>query len=29
MVAHEQGAGDLSNLAAALMASRWWYFWWD
>ncbi|GAB2174645.1 hypothetical protein DLREEDagr8_02030 [Dongia sp. agr-C8] len=25
----EQGAGDLSALAAALMASDWWYFWWD
>jgi hypothetical protein len=25
----EQGAETLSNLASALMASDWWYFWWD
>ncbi|WP_284734750.1 DUF4253 domain-containing protein [Sphingosinicella terrae] len=24
-----QGAGDLSTLAAILMISDWWYFWWD
>lgn len=25
----EQGVGSLSALAAALMGSDWWYFWWD
>ena len=25
----DQGVGSLSNLAAALMAHDWWYFWWD
>ncbi|MDR6147758.1 hypothetical protein QE363_003551 [Sphingomonas sp. SORGH_AS870] len=25
----EQGAGTLSNLAAGLMTSNWWFFWWD
>jgi hypothetical protein len=25
----EQGVGSLSALAAALMESDWWYFWWD
>jgi hypothetical protein len=25
----DQGAQSLSNLAASLMASDWWYFWWD
>jgi hypothetical protein len=25
----DQGAGTLSALAASLMASDWWYFWWD
>lgn len=24
-----QGVGDLSSLAAMLMESDWWYFWWD
>jgi hypothetical protein len=24
-----QGTGDLSTLAAALMADNWWFFWWD
>lgn len=25
----DQGAGDLSILAGMLMASDWWFFWWD
>ena len=25
----DQGAGTMSMLAAALMASPWWFFWWD
>jgi hypothetical protein len=25
----EQGAQTLSALAAMLMGSGWWYFWWD
>ena len=25
----DQGVGTLSQLAAALMADDWWYFWWD
>lgn len=25
----DQGAGTLAPLAAGLMASDWWYFWWD
>jgi hypothetical protein len=25
----DQGVGDLSSLAAMLMESDWWYFWWD
>lgn len=25
----DQGAGSISALAATLMASGWWYFWWD
>lgn len=25
----DQGVGTMSMLAAALMASPWWYFWWD
>jgi hypothetical protein len=25
----DQGVGDLSALAAGLMDSNWWYFWWD
>jgi hypothetical protein len=25
----DQGVGTLDNLAAALMAHRWWFFWWD
>lgn len=25
----DQGYGDLSNLAAAMMADEWWAFWWD
>jgi hypothetical protein len=25
----EQGAGTLSNLAAGLMTTNWWFFWWD
>lgn len=25
----EQGAGTIENLAATLMVSDWWYFWWD
>jgi len=25
----DQGVGTLSQLAAALMANDWWYFWWD
>lgn len=25
----DQGVGDLSALAALLMTSDWWYFWWD
>jgi hypothetical protein len=25
----DQGVATLSNLAAALMADDWWYFWWD
>jgi hypothetical protein len=25
----DQGAGTLSELAASLMASDWWFFWWD
>jgi hypothetical protein len=25
----DQGAGTLSNLAAGLISSDWWYFWWD
>lgn len=25
----EQGTGSLSPLAAGLMSSQWWYFWWD
>jgi len=25
----DQGVGTLSNLAAALKAHEWWYFWWD
>jgi hypothetical protein len=24
-----QGVGSISNLAASLMVSDWWYFWWD
>jgi Domain of unknown function (DUF4253) len=24
-----RGVGSVSNLAAALMAHNWWYFWWD
>jgi hypothetical protein len=23
------GVGDLATLAALLMASDWWYLWWD
>ena len=25
----DQGVGSISALAASLMSSRWWYFWWD
>lgn len=25
----DQGVGTISNLAAALMSSEWWYLWWD
>lgn len=25
----DQGVGTLTNLAAALMANDWWFFWWD
>ncbi len=25
----DQGVGSISNLAATLMTSRYWYFWWD
>ncbi len=25
----DQGVGTLSVLAAVLMESDWWYFWWD
>ena len=25
----DQGVGTLSNLAAGLMISHWWFFWWD
>jgi len=25
----DQGAGSISSLAAGLMESDWWYFWWD
>lgn len=25
----DQGVGTLSNLAAILMSTDWWYFWWD
>lgn len=25
----DQGVGEISALAAGLMASDWWYFWWD
>jgi hypothetical protein len=25
----EQGAGTLGKLASALLASKYWYFWWD
>jgi hypothetical protein len=25
----DQGVGSISALAAGLMSSRWWYFWWD